>query len=88
MNTPTSPSPRYPYGLRPPVYPQAARIAAAPTASSHHWPVSHTRIVPSTAARPKALNAAAFTEPGLAVPDAVSRIGPTRSTSVPRMPSE
>ena len=39
-------------------------------------------------ATPKARNAARFTDPGEATPDPTSRIGPTRSASVPRMPSE
>ena len=65
--------------------PRRRGCATAPTASSHHWPVTVTRVRPSTAARPNAANAAAFTVPGLAVPEAVRRRGPTRSTSVPRI---
>ena len=43
---------------------------------------------PATAATPNAAKAAAFTAPGVAAPEPTSRMGPTRSASVPRMPSE
>jgi hypothetical protein len=44
--------------------------------------------IPATPATPKARKAARFTAPGVAAPEPTSRIGPTRSASVPRMPSE
>ena len=43
---------------------------------------------PATPATPKARNAAVFTAFGEAAPEPTSRIGPTRASSVPRMPSE
>ena len=43
---------------------------------------------PATAAIPKATNAAPFTDDALATPDPTNRSGPTRTASVPLMPSE
>ena len=50
--------------------------------------VGPMRLVGSGTATPKAAKAAAFTACGVARPDPTRRIGPTRSASVPRMPSE
>ena len=61
---------------------------ATPTPSSHHWAVSTTRTRPAAAAAAKLAKAAAFTAPGAAAPDPTRRCWPTRSASVPRMPSE
>ncbi len=56
-------------------------------------PTSHQAVVaartsPAAAATPNARTAALFTARGDAAPDPTSRIGPTRSASVPRIPSE
>ena len=56
--------------------------------SSHHNPVSTTSTRPATAATPKQANAARFTDRGSARPEPTRRIGPTRTASVPRTPSE
>ena len=85
--TNTSPSPRYPYGRGPPVYPHAAAMLATPTATSHQ-DVDAARAKPATAATPNAANAARLTATGDARPDATRRTGPTRPASVPRTPSE
>ena len=50
--------------------------------------VGPMRLVGSGAATPKEANAAALTARGDAAPEPTSRIGPTRSASVPRTPSE
>ena len=50
--------------------------------------VAAARASPATAATPKATNAARFTAAGLRAPLATRRTGPTRSSSVPRTPSE
>ena len=63
-------------------------MAAAPTASSHQWPVSTTTAMPAMAATPKHANAADRTCTGMATPEPTSRRGPILSASVPRMPSE
>ena len=60
----------------------------APTATSHHCRVSDTSVSPASAATEKHRNAALRTAVGAASRDPTSRIGPTRSSSVPRMPSE
>ena len=86
-STITSPRPRYPYGLGPPVYSHAAAMAATPTSSSHGSTISESTR-PATAATPNESNAARFTAPGVASPVAVRRTGPLRSLSVPRTPSE
>ena len=54
---------------------------------SHHDVVA-ARTRPATAATPNAPNAARLTAPGGLSPDATSRTGPTRASSVPRTPSE
>ena len=59
----------------------------SPTATSHHAVVA-ARTSPARAATPKAAKAATFTARGVAAPEPTRRIGPTRSASVPRMPSE
>ena len=63
-------------------------MQTAPTATIHHCPDTATRTSPATAASPKHPNAAARTVDGLAAREPTSRNGPTRSSSVPRMPSE
>ena len=63
-------------------------MLVAPTASIHQCPLITTITLPSTAATPKHRNAARFTASGRASPEAVNRTGPTRTSSVPRMPSE
>ena len=71
-------------------YVQAGEIsltAAMPTGISHHE-VSAARINPARPAIPKQLNAASLTVDGAARPAPTSRVGPTRTVSVPRMPSE
>ena len=50
--------------------------------------VGPMRLVGSGAATPKETKAAALTARGEATPEPTSRSGPTRSASVPRMPSE
>jgi hypothetical protein len=55
---------------------------------SHQCPVSATSTSPATPATPKHRTAASRTDAADATPDPTSRIGPTRSLSVPRMPSE
>ncbi len=60
---------------------------SSPTPTSHQEVVAASTS-PTSAAPPKAVNAAVFTARGLASPLPTSRIGPTRSSSVPRMPSE
>ena len=63
-------------------------MLAAPTASSHQVPLAATRPSPADPATPKAAKAARLTPEGEAAPDPVSRNGPIRSSSVPRIPSE
>lgn len=58
-----------------------------PTATSHQAVVA-ARTNSATAATVKQLIAAAFTAPGLTNFDPTKRSGPTRSSSVPRIPSE
>ena len=60
---------------------------AKPTAINHQL-VATASIKPNTAATPNAANAACFTSFGFFAPEPTRRIGPTRSISVPRMPSE
>ena len=60
----------------------------APTAISHHCRLSDTRVSPARPATANAANAAARTVAGAAAAEPTSRSGPTRSSSVPRMPSE
>ena len=57
-----------------------------PTSSSHHDVVAASAS-PASAASPRQPSAARLTADGDAVPDATSRIGPTRTSSVPRTPS-
>jgi hypothetical protein len=59
----------------------------APTAISHQLDRA-ARARPATAAAAKARPAAISTWRGAAAPDPTSRMGPTRSASVPRFPSE
>ena len=59
-----------------------------PTASSHQWPVSTTSTSPASPATAKLTRAARLTAAGAARPEPTRRSGPTRSASVPRMPSE
>ena len=59
---------------------------ATPTASNHHV-VATANANPTSAATPKAINAARLTACGVAMPDATSRTGPTRAVSVPLTPS-
>ena len=66
----------------------ATAIAAAPTASSHHWPLRTTSARPRRAPSPKQPKAASLTVLGATCPEAVRRGGPVRSSSVPRTPSE
>ena len=87
MNTEISPSPRYPYGFLPPVYLHAATIESAPIAMSHSEE-RRARRRPNIAASAKKVSAAERTCFGSAAPLPTSRIGPTRSVSVPRIPSE
>ena len=61
---------------------------SAPTITSHIAPAMADSTTPKTAAAPNAMNAASFTCSGLASPEPVRRVGPVRSSSVPRMPSE
>jgi hypothetical protein len=63
-------------------------MQTAPTAISHHCWLSDTSVNPASPATAKATNAAARTVDGVARFDPTSRSGPTRSSSVPRMPSE
>ena len=56
----------------------------APTTTNPHA-LNNDNTTPAT---PNAANAARFTDPGLAAPDAVNLNGPVRSSSVPRTPSE
>ena len=58
-----------------------------PRARIHH-DVAQARARPTTPATPNATSAARLTAAGDASPVAVSRTGPTRASSVPRMPSE
>ena len=60
----------------------------APTATSHHCRVSDTSVSPASAATEKPGRPRLRTAVGAASRDPTSRIGPTRSSSVPRMPSE
>ena len=60
----------------------------APTPTSHHNRVSDTSVSPASAATEKQTNAAVRTAVGAARRDPTSRTGPTRASSVPRMPSE
>ncbi len=62
-------------------------MQAAPTRSSHHCWLRITIARPATAAIAKKISAAISTARGDAFRDAVSRAGPTRWSSVPRMPS-
>ena len=62
-------------------------MLAAPTTSSHQL-VTAASSKPTTAANAKAANAATFTDRDDARPEATSRTGPTRESSVPRIPSE
>ena len=57
-------------------------------ASNHQCWVMITSPSPAKAAIPKLMNAARFTSGGDARPEPTSRSGPTRSASVPRIPSE
>lgn len=59
----------------------------APISTSHHAVVA-ARTRPATAATAKQAMAAAFTADGFTSLDPTSRSGPTRSSSVPRIPSE
>ncbi len=61
-------------------------MATAPTATSAQV-VSSASTSPASAATPKHANAAPRTAAGDAVPLPTRRSGPTRSSSVPRMPS-
>ncbi len=71
----------------PPVYPQAASTDSAPTIKIHHEDVAASAS-PATQATTNEINAARFTAFAEAKPDAVKRTGPTRTSSVPRIPSE
>ena len=59
------------------MYPHAAQIAAAPTASSQ-GEMFTAKTKPAIAAIKQEINAARFTELALANPDATSRTGPIR----------
>jgi hypothetical protein len=69
------------------VYVQAAAIETRPTTINIQV-VTIASTNPATAAIPKATKAALFTEEALATPDPTNRNGPTRTASVPFMPSE
>ena len=71
----------------PPVYPQAASTEIAPTIRIHHEEIDASKR-PATQATANERKAARFTAFAEASPDAVKRIGPTRTSSVPRIPSE
>lgn len=73
--------------MRPPVYPQAASTDIAPTIKIHQEEVAASAS-PATQATPNERKAARFTALAEAKPEAVRRIGPTRTSSVPRIPSE
>jgi hypothetical protein len=62
-------------------------MLTAPTATSHQLD-SAASARPATPATAKASAAATSTWCGGAAPEPTSRIGPTRSASVPRLPSE
>ncbi len=62
-------------------------MARTPTAISHQAVVAASTS-PAAAATANAANAATFTDFGEAAPEPTRRIGPTRSSSVPRTPSE
>ena len=62
-------------------------MLSSPTPTSHHAVVAASTS-PTAAARPNAVNAAVLTARGVAALLPTSRIGPTRSSSVPRIPSE
>ena len=62
-------------------------MQTAPTATSHQLDRAASAR-PATAATAKARHAATSTCRAGAAPDPTSRIGPTRSASVPRLPSE
>ena len=59
----------------------------APTATSHQLD-SAASANPASAPTPNAIPAASSTCRGVAAPEPTSRTGPTRSVSVPRVPSE
>ena len=69
------------------MYVQAAKIAAAPTAINQSE-VACASTSPTTAAIAKDMKAASLTDFALAKPEATKRVGPTRLSSVPLMPSE
>ena len=62
-------------------------MQARPIAISHQLVVTASTN-PATQAIPKQTNAARFTSAAGAAPAPTNRIGPTRSASVPRTPSE
>lgn len=62
-------------------------MQAAPIASIHHCSVRTTIAMPTAAASAKKTSAITSTVRGVTRPDAVRRAGPTRTASVPRMPS-
>jgi hypothetical protein len=62
-------------------------MLSAPTATSHQLDTAASAS-PASAATAKASAAATSTWRGVAAPEPTSRIGPTRSASVPRLPSE
>ena len=61
-------------------------MLTAPTSTNHHE-TRAARTRPNIPAAPKQVNAARFTAAAEASPDATNRIGPTRTLSVPRIPS-
>jgi hypothetical protein len=63
-------------------------MQAAPTASIHHCDVRIARASPTMPASAKNDRATTSTVRALTFRDAVSRVGPTRTSSVPRTPSE
>ena len=63
-------------------------VTATPISRNHQCPESRMSPRPASPARPKDAKAACFTWAAGTSPETVSRKGPTRSSSVPRMPSE
>ena len=62
-------------------------MQAAPTAISH-GALSNASASPASAATVRLTTAAVNTDRGVASREPTNRIGPARSSSVPRMPSE
>ncbi|CDQ43310.1 hypothetical protein BN1047_01175 [Mycolicibacterium neoaurum] len=69
------------------MYSQAAAIQAAPTAISQGW-LTMASASPASAPIVRLMIAAVNTARGVATREPTSRIGPLRTSSVPRIPSE